>query len=302
MPTATLEDLLAERFQIERPPTVRALTTVKDPVIFTHLRSTQAADGRSLEMAGEEGFVFQVPLTGPFFSNVWNSRKRTKLPPAVPGSIYLFDLSTVPVVSLDTPFDTLRMYIAQSTLDELAYDRGMRPSSGLTAQAFGQHDPVLYGMAQSLAAVMALPETASLLLTEYMALAFHEHVIASYGTSALPPKPLRGGLAPWQLRRAHEFISANLNGEISVTELASESGLSTSHFARAFKQTTGMAPHQWLTKKRIEHAKALLKHGNLELADVALACGFVDQSHFNRVFTRSEGHSPGRWRRSLQEF
>jgi transcriptional regulator GlxA family with amidase domain len=59
----------------------------------------------------------------------------------------------------------------------------------------------------------------------------------------------------------------------------------------------GMPPHQWLTKRRIERAKQLLQEAQLELADIAVACGFVDQSHFTRVFSQSEGQSPGMWRR-----
>ena len=61
---------------------------------------------------------------------------------------------------------------------------------------------------------------------------------------------------------------------------------------RAFKRSTGVPPYRWLTKLRIERAKELLKDPRCELADIAQLCGFVDQSHFTRVFSRSEG-----WRR-----
>ena len=64
-----------------------------------------------------------------------------------------------------------------------------------------------------------------------------------------------------------------------------------------FKQATGVAPYRWLTKQRVERAKELLQDPGRELADIAQRCGFVDQSHFTRVFSRSEGYSPGRWRR-----
>jgi transcriptional regulator GlxA family with amidase domain len=59
----------------------------------------------------------------------------------------------------------------------------------------------------------------------------------------------------------------------------------------------GIPPYRWLTKMRVERAKELLKDPRCELAEIALHCGFVDQSHFTRVFSRSEGYSPGRWRR-----
>jgi AraC family transcriptional regulator len=295
----TVEEVLAQRFQIRSPPTVLAKTAAKEPVIFTHLRSPEALDGRSMDIRGEDAFAFQVPLQPSFFSNVWHAGKHTRLPVAAPGSVYLFDLSSNPVVELDKPFDTLRLYISQSTLDEMAYARGLPRVGGLRASVMGGPDLILFGMAQTLAASLAQPEQISALFTEYMALAFHEHVIRSYGNAPAQSETIRGGLAPWQLRRAHEFISANLGGDTSIEQLANESGVSASHFARAFKQTMGMAPHQWLTKKRIERAKSLLRRNDLELADIALACGFVDQSHFTRVFSRSEGSSPGKWRRLM---
>jgi AraC family transcriptional regulator len=58
-----------------------------------------------------------------------------------------------------------------------------------------------------------------------------------------------------------------------------------------------LPPHRWLTKQRVERAKELLQESGRQLADIAQLCGFVDQSHFTRVFSKSEGHSPGRWRR-----
>jgi AraC-like DNA-binding protein len=88
-----------------------------------------------------------------------------------------------------------------------------------------------------------------------------------------------------------------LAGDPSISQVADECGLSASYFVRAFKQTTGVPPHRWLTKQRVERAKELLQDLGQELSDIAQLCGFVDQSHFTRVFSRSEGYSPGRWRR-----
>jgi AraC family transcriptional regulator len=104
-------------------------------------------------------------------------------------------------------------------------------------------------------------------------------------------------LASWQIRRACEFIEARLEGDPSIAEIARECRLSASHFARAFRQTVGMPPHRWLMQRRIQRAKELLATGELPLANIALACGFVDQSHLSRIFTQQVGSTPGRWRR-----
>jgi AraC family transcriptional regulator len=100
-----------------------------------------------------------------------------------------------------------------------------------------------------------------------------------------------------KLQRQVNLINVNLAHDLSIAEIAHECGLSSGYFARAFKRSTGVPPYQLLTKMRVERAKELLKDPRCELADIALLCGFVDQSHFTRVFSRSEGYSPGRWRR-----
>jgi AraC family transcriptional regulator len=112
-------------------------------------------------------------------------------------------------------------------------------------------------------------------------------------------RPVRGGLAPWQVRRAKEVLSANLDGGVPLKEVARECRLSVSHFSRAFRRTMGVAPHRWLLARRIELAKEQLRNTELSLSDAALACGFADQSHLTRVFTRMVGVSPGAWRRAL---
>ena len=118
----------------------------------------------------------------------------------------------------------------------------------------------------------------------------------TYGDVAVPIRSNLGKLSPWQLRRVLDFIAAHLNDDPCIADLAQECGLSSGYFSRAFRLTTGVTPHQWLTKRRVEQARQLLLGNGLGLADIALVCGFVDQSHFTRVFAKLEGDSPGRWR------
>ena len=90
---------------------------------------------------------------------------------------------------------------------------------------------------------------------------------------------------------------SRLDETVPVAKLAQACQLSPGHFARAFKQATGKPPHQWLTDQRLEKAKKLLVDTELALAEIAISCGFADQSHFTRVFSRSVRSSPGAWRR-----
>jgi transcriptional regulator GlxA family with amidase domain len=90
---------------------------------------------------------------------------------------------------------------------------------------------------------------------------------------------------------------ANLTGRVTLNELASACSLSRSHFARAFKRTLGVAPHQWLLAARINLAKALLEASHKTIEEIAEECGFADQSHLRRVFGRVLHLTPTAWRR-----
>jgi AraC-like DNA-binding protein len=107
----------------------------------------------------------------------------------------------------------------------------------------------------------------------------------------------QGGLAPWQLRRAQAILNRDLAARIRLGQLAEACGLSVRHFARAFRQSTGAPPHRWRLNRRVDRAKELLGDSTLSLLEVALACGFGDQSHFTRIFAATVGLSPGLWRR-----
>ena len=108
-----------------------------------------------------------------------------------------------------------------------------------------------------------------------------------------------GGLAIWRAKRALAYIEANLGSKITIGEVADFLALSKSHFSRAFKQSFGCSPMTYVSTKRVERAKHMMRSTLERLSDIALACGFADQSHLNRCFRRIVGISPGVWRRNL---
>ena len=107
-----------------------------------------------------------------------------------------------------------------------------------------------------------------------------------------------GGLARWQARKAITYIDSHLESRLDVRILAKLVSFSKSHFSRAFKQSLGLPPMTYVKMRRLERAKALMTSTNQQLTEIALICGFADQSHLNRSFRRVIGVSPGRWRRS----
>jgi AraC family transcriptional regulator len=94
-------------------------------------------------------------------------------------------------------------------------------------------------------------------------------------------------------------MEAELDGPVPMGQIAGACGISVAHFARAFKLTTGLPPHRWLLERRVERSKSLLMTTALSLVDIANTCGFAEQSHFTRVFTKRVGISPGAWRRAV---
>ena len=120
-------------------------------------------------------------------------------------------------------------------------------------------------------------------------------VAADQPLTRLRPRS-RGGLPPRVLQRVRDYIETHLDDSISLQDLASTAGLSTSHFTRAFKQSEGMTPHRYLLHRRVRRALGLLAETTLALSEVAMASGFADQSHFCRQFRRFVGATPSRYR------
>lgn len=104
-----------------------------------------------------------------------------------------------------------------------------------------------------------------------------------------------GQLKSWQLRTATQLMLDRLDTCISVTEIAQACALSRSHFSRMFKESTRMSPQQWLREQRVMKSRELLKTSTMLLAEIALECGFCDQSHFCRTFVKAEGMTPKAW-------
>jgi AraC family transcriptional regulator len=112
------------------------------------------------------------------------------------------------------------------------------------------------------------------------------------------PRLAKGGLAPWQIRRVRAYIESHLDATIHTEDLAALTRLTKSHFCRAFKRSCGESPHRYLMRRRVEHAQRLMLTTATPLGHIAVECGLADQAHFNRIFRKFVGQSPGNWRRA----
>ena len=111
---------------------------------------------------------------------------------------------------------------------------------------------------------------------------------------------IRGGLPAWQARRISAHVEGNISARIHVKQLARLVGLSASHFCRTFKCSFGISPRDYVLRRRIEVAQALMLTTPAPLSAIAVSCGMCDQQHFTRCFGRIVGESPSTWRRARQ--
>jgi len=133
-----------------------------------------------------------------------------------------------------------------------------------------------------------------LLFADSIGMALAIHLLRRYHGVERPNGNVR--LLRPQLRRALDFIAAHLGDNPSLPEVAAAAGLSPYHFARQFKASLGLSPHQFMLRARVERAKGLLAGSSRSLADIGLATGFANQSHFTTAFRRLVGVTPKRYR------
>jgi AraC family transcriptional regulator len=148
---------------------------------------------------------------------------------------------------------------------------------------------------------VGVTEQYSLTLVETDELTASHHVV-SHNAGAPRPReyPIRGGLSPVARRRVLALIGARWDARLTINALAREAGLSPAHFARAFRETTGRAPHRYLLALRLQRARLLLGEPGAMISDVALRTGFSDQAHLTRLFRREFGVTPGTYRRACR--
>lgn len=168
------------------------------------------------------------------------------------------------------------------------------------AERYSQGDPIIAGIGSALLAELDSEGLSGRLYAESLANVLAIHLLRHYTTERHSQTQHSGGLSGSTLRRVTNFISDNFADDISLAQLAQIAGMSSFHFAREFKKATGITPHQYLIKFRVEHARTLLADNNLPLVEVGLRAGFSHQSHFTRLFRKITGTTPHSYRVALQ--
>jgi AraC family transcriptional regulator len=198
----------------------------------------------------------------------------------------------------DSTARSIFVELSPSLVDEASRQGGADAGTELRpGLAVGDH--FIPPLAHALVDLAAREEPATRLLAEMLGLTLATHVGRTYGASVQSPLKQHGPLSAIKMRRLEDFIDAHLDAPLSLTDLANQMDMSLFHFARCFRASTGASPHQYVTRRRIERAQAMLKNPELSVADVAQRCGFSQQSHFGETFRRLLGSTPKQYRAAL---
>lgn len=171
--------------------------------------------------------------------------------------------------------------------------RRIAPDAPRIGNALGVRDGVVFGMAALVKRAHVVGAGLTDIEASTLAHRLVAHLVRSYGDGAPRGAPPVGGLDRRTVDRVTEYFDADLTATITLDRMADVAALSPFHFARAFKATTGLAPHRFVTTRRLEAAKAALLTSDASVVRVAHAVGYSNVSHFRRVFRREIGVTPG---------
>jgi AraC family transcriptional regulator len=215
-----------------------------------------------------------------------------------PGAIQVTAPGADTRVVFRSPGDVLHLFITQQVLAECFEDAfGHRYAGEIVLDDPRFHsDPVIERLGQALAMSQTNDAVLGQVFTDSVSLAIVSRLVTRHFTAVQPHLQELAPLPQWRLRRTIEYIDAHLSDKIGLADLARNSGLTPMHFAAQFRRATGLRPHEYLLRRRIEQAQTLLLTSQGNLMDVALSCGFRSQPHFTSVFKRFVGEPPHRWR------
>jgi AraC family transcriptional regulator len=157
------------------------------------------------------------------------------------------------------------------------------------------YDPAVARYADAFRRELAADPPEDLLRAETLTVGLALHLLSTYAAARPRIRSPRGKLSASQLRTVVDFIETHLDEDVSLLVLARRAEVSPFHFARQFRATVGVTPHQFVLWQRVYKSVRLIKAGALPLAQIALESGFHDQPHFTRAFRKVLGTTPGRY-------
>lgn len=215
------------------------------------------------------------------------------------GDIGIFPASQpFPKAQVDREVPIIDLFVERATLTRAAHECVNTDQIELVPQ-LKLRDPLISHMGLALLAELEAAGADSRLYAESMATALCVHLLRRYSSRQQQLKDYTGGLPKYKLRQVVSYIHENLDQNLTLAELSAVVQMSPHYFASLFKQSTGLTPHQYVIKSRIEKAKQLLVRRDLTLVEICQEVGFESQSHFTRVFRKHTTTTPKVYRDRL---
>ena len=205
---------------------------------------------------------------------------------------------SLPKTQVDREVPLLELFLEPATLARAACESADTNKVELVPQLH-IHDPLIQHIGLALKAELEVGGTDSRLYAESMATALSAHLLRRYCSHPQEIKDYTDGLSKYKLRQTISYINEHLDRNLMLAEIAAAVRMSPNYFASLFKQSTGLTPHQYVMKCRIEKAKQLLHHQELTLVEICQEVGFTSQSHFTRVFRQHTKTTPKAYRDAL---
>jgi len=194
------------------------------------------------------------------------------------------------------PYDVLHLHVPNAFIAKLGGEASDSEAAPLRSGPALTQDPVVERLARALVAADEIGGPCGQLYVECISTAIVARLLAPPRRALEGGRPKVAELARWRLRRVMEYVEANLAETVSLADLAGAAGLTRMHFAAQFRAATGLPPHEYLLRRRIERAQEMLAEDRESLVEIALSVGFQTQSHFTSVFKRFVGQPPRAWR------
>lgn len=208
-----------------------------------------------------------------------------------PGEFHLLTHGDLNTPRWSETFDEISLVLEPQFVADVVRD-GLPPDRVEFATQRSARDATIVRYAEEFRCEIAAGSPNGSLYAETLAVGFTLHLLSRYSV-AKPKIPLpRGKLNNSQLRTVIDFIQSHLVENVSLLELANQANVSTFHFARQFRATVGLPPHQFVLRQRIQRSLALIKARKLPLAQIAVESGFHDQAHFTHAFRKVLGITP----------
>jgi AraC family transcriptional regulator len=242
----------------------------------------------------------QLQLKGPVRYR-WTTGGFTHVGIAEPGTVFLCPRGSRDRVEWEGPTDRVMVSLEHPIITKALEETAARNDVELL-QSFEMHDRHIASVVLALRADLEDGSPAGHLYGESLITALAVYLQKRYGVFRPRTAEFRGGMPAARLKRVLEFIDGNLSEDISLSALAGVAAMGPHYFSNLFKRSTGLSPHQYVLRRKIERAKQHLRDPKISVVQITAITGFADQSYFTKVFRRVVGVTPTTFRANLIDY